>query len=220
MFIKYPKTYRILVPQIDIKGKRFLSNKEVKELLGGIVSVQEKMDGANVGIIRTKNDFRLQKRGSLVGTSEHEQFNRFKAWSNQNYDKLMQLPINHVLFGELMFCKHTVFYNALPDYFLAFAVFDRLNEQYLHRDKLENLCNKLNISCVPEICKGFYNKTELFDLIPSKSFYGNEPPEGVVVWNYKRQLRGKIVKKKFQECMDHEGHWMRKKITYNLLKTG
>ena len=55
MFRKYEKTYRILVPQIDVKGKHYLSKKEVKKLLGGNVTIMEKLDGANVGIIRHKD---------------------------------------------------------------------------------------------------------------------------------------------------------------------
>ena len=69
MFLKYPKIYRILVPQVNVKGKHFLSDKDTKRLLDGNVTLLEKLDGANVGIIKTKDGFKLQKRGSLVDTS-------------------------------------------------------------------------------------------------------------------------------------------------------
>ena len=122
MFRKYEKTYRILVPQMNTKGKHYLPDKEVKKLLNREVIITEKLDGANTGIIRHKDTFRLQKRGSLVDQSEHAQFNFFKAWSYENYDKLMKIPEGTVLYGELMFCKHTVFYNKLPSFFIAFVI--------------------------------------------------------------------------------------------------
>ncbi len=77
MFRKYEKTFRILVPTIEVPGKLVLSKNDAGALLSGNVIIEEKMDGANVGIIRHKNGFALQKRGSLVGPSEHEQFEFF-----------------------------------------------------------------------------------------------------------------------------------------------
>jgi len=110
MFRKWEKTYRILVPQVNIKGKHYLSKNEAKKLLGGNVVITEKLDGANVGIIRHKDTFKLQKRGSLVSDSEHYQFNFFKAWSYQNFDSIMQIPKNTILYGELMIKAHYSLY--------------------------------------------------------------------------------------------------------------
>lgn len=218
MFRKYEKTYRILVPQIGTKGKHYLSDADVKRLLGGTVSVQEKLDGANVGIIRHKDSFHIQKRGSLVGESEHDQFNLFKAWVYENYEKVMAIPEGTILYGELMFCKHTVFYDKLPDYFVAFAWCDRDTNEYYSRDEMVELCDRIGISYVPEIARGVFNKTELFDLIPKTSNFGSEPAEGIVVWNQKNGMRGKVVREEFQKAMDRTGHWMRQKIKINQLE--
>jgi ATP-dependent RNA circularization protein (DNA/RNA ligase family) len=97
MFRKYEKTYHM-----DASGKFCLSKSDISDLLNGEVIVEEKMDGANVGIIRHKNGFHLQKRGSLVGQSEHEQFGFFHNWANyQNFDKIMNLPKGYTVYGEL-----------------------------------------------------------------------------------------------------------------------
>lgn len=217
MFRKYEKTYRILVPQIDVKGKHFHSDADTKKLLNGQTTITEKMDGANVGIIRHKDTFRLQKRGSLVDQSEHYQFNFFKAWSQVNYDKLMQIPEGTVLYGELMIAKHTVFYDKLPDYFLAFAWADRKTDEYKHRMEMEELCAKIGLSCTPFISQGPHAKDELFDLIPNPSAFGSEPAEGIVVWNHKNGLRGKVVREEFVKDMEDDGHWIHKQVTKNLL---
>jgi hypothetical protein len=216
MFRKYEKTYRILVPQIDLKGKHYLSDADTKKLLRGNVVISEKMDGANVGIIRHKDHFRLQKRGSLVDVGEHYQFNFFKAWTQKNYDKLMQIPENTILYGELMICRHTIYYDMLPDYFLAFAWCDRETGEYYHRLDMEEMCDKIGIYTTPMIeqTSNIY-KDELFDLIPNPSTHGHKQAEGLVVWNYKANMRGKVVLKKFQDAMDHDGHWTRRKIQIN-----
>ena len=218
MFYKYPKTFRILVPQISTRGKHYLSKADTKKLLSGQTTILEKVDGTNVGIIRTKDYFRLQKRGSLVGFSEHEQFNRLKAWSQINYEKLLKLPKDTILYGEWCYAKHTVFYDMLPDFFLAFALWDRNTKKFAHHVDMEELCDKIGLSTVPFISQGCgIHKDELFDDIPDPSVYGHEQAEGLVVYNYKQQMRGKVVLRKFQESMDHNGHWARKKIIKNIV---
>lgn len=218
MFVKYPKTYRILVPQISTRGKHYLSDADTKKLLQGNIILSEKVDGANTAIIRHRDYFKLQKRGSLVDTSEHYQFNNFKAWSQINYDKLMQIPRDTILYGELMFCKHTILYNMLPDYFLAFAWWDRKTKMFAHHLEMEELCDKIGISTVPFIEQTTrINRDELFDLVPNPSVYGHEQAEGLVVYNQKQQLRGKLVLRKFQESMDKDGHWRTKQIKKNIV---
>jgi len=219
VFRKYEKSFRILVPQINIKGKHFLSDADTKRLLSGNIIITEKIDGANTGIIKHKDTFRLQKRGSLIDVGEHLQFNFFKNWSQVNYDKLMQIPNGLIVYGELMVCRHTIFYDALPDYFIAFALYDKNRDKYLHRDDLIKLCETVGLSYVPEIgrYKGL-RKDELFDLIPEQSAYGQEQAEGIVVWNYQAELRGKVVREKFVKDMEEDDHWQNKAVTKNLLK--
>lgn len=219
MFRKYEKTYRVIVPQINIRGKHFLSKKDVKRLLGGKITISEKIDGANCGIIRNKNDFRLQKRGSLVGFSEHEQFNRLKAYSQEYYDKFMSIPKNTILYGEWCYCQHTVYYNNLPDWFLAFGWFDRKTNKYKSWDELRELCDKIGLHTVPHLYSGYINsKDELFNFMPDPSNCGEDVGEGIVIWNYRQQMRGKVVRAEFQKSMDEDGHWMYKKMTYNKIK--
>jgi len=218
VFVKWPKTYRILVPQINIRGKHFLSDSDTKKLLNGNVTISEKADGANVGVIKTKDNFRLQKRGSLVDIGEHEQFNMFKAWSQINYNKLMQIPKDTILYGEFMYAKHTIFYDMLPDYFLAFGWLDCKTNKFARHNDMEELCDRIGLHTVQLIEQtSNIHKDELFDLIPNPSAYGHEQAEGLVVYNFKQQIRGKVVLKKFQDSMDHDGHWATKKITKNIV---
>lgn len=204
--------------QISIKGKHYLSDKDTKALLGSEVILCEKLDGANIGLVRHKDHFRLQKRGSLVDLGEHAQFNYFKAWSQINYDKIMKIPDQTILYCELMYAKHTVFYNKLPDYVMAFAWYNKKLDFYYHRDELVGLCENIGIPYVPEITRGYFSRDELFNFIPQVSNFGDEPAEGIIVWNHKRDLRGKVVREEFQKHMDQSGHWMHKEFTENLLR--
>lgn len=219
MFRKFEKTLRIIVPQVQLQGKHYLSKSEVQKLLSGQVTILEKLDGANTAIIRHKNIFKLQKRGSLIETSEHVQFQRLKDWSAINYEKIMNIPKDTILYGEWMYAKHTVFYDKLPDYFIPFAWYDKKLNKYLNYKELKKRCDEIGLIVAPLLYQGAIDKMSLFDLIPNISNFGSEKAEGLVVWNYKQQMRGKVVRAEFQKAMDEDGHWMHKQITRNRLET-
>lgn len=217
MFRKYEKTYRIVVPEIDVRGKFFLSDKETKELLAGEVVVEEKMDGANVGIIRHKRGFHLQKRGSLMATGEHEQFGFFYNWAyRQNYEKIMEIPMHHIIYGELLYAVHSLYYDQLPDYFLAFDVWT--GQRWMGYDERNELCQKLGFHQVPFIARDSFGVSDLHMLISDKSAYG-EKSEGIVVKRYRKNdyLRGKIVKAEFIKHLEEDDHWMNKIVKRNKL---
>jgi len=218
MFRKFEKTARIVIPQINVRGKLFLSDKETKLLLGGSVTILEKLDGANVGIIRHKDIFKLQKRGSLVDTSEHAQFSFFKAWSMQKYSELMTIPKGHIVYAELMRCVHTIYYDKLPDWVCVYGVWSNKNQMYLPWKEVVEICSEVGLSTVPFISDDYFNKVDLYNLIPKVSAFGSETAEGIVVWNYRHQLRGKIVRPEFSKQMDENDHWTQGAIRLNSIK--
>jgi len=217
MFRKYEKTFRIVVPEIDVRGKFFLSNKEVQLLLAGDVIVEEKMDGANTGIIRHKRGFHLQKRGSLMEQGEHEQFGFFYNWAyRQNYELVMSIPMNHIVYGELLYATHTLYYDKLPNYFLVFDVWT--GQKWMDYDQRNEFCTKFGFHQVPFITKGSFGVSDLFSLISDKSAYG-EKSEGIVIKRYRKNeyLRGKIVKAEFIKHLDENDHWMKYSVKRNKL---
>jgi len=219
MFLKYEKTYRIPIPQLKIPGKLILNRDEVRELLSSSVDIEEKMDGANTGIIRHKGGFSLQKRGSLVGQSEHAQFQYFHGWANGvKYDNIMAIPIGYRVYGELCYAVHTIYYDSLPDYFIVFDVME--NNRWLNRKQKEDFCNKYGFEIIPLINTGSFYIEELWNLVPDKSAFG-DVSEGIVVKKYskkKKYLRGKIVKPEFIKSMEESDHWTKYNIHKNKLR--
>lgn len=218
MFRKYEKTFRILVPQYPgVKGKHYLPTKEVKELLRGRCVITEKMDGANIGIIGTKQGFKMQKRGSLVDISEHAQFGRFKAWANEKYDVLSHIPNKWILYGELMHTVHSVYYDKLPDWVLIFGIWD--GKEYMEWEEVEEYCSDNGLYTVPHLftSSGWDRNTIVDDCMPDDSFYGSEEAEGIVIYNYKRQQRAKVVKEEFVKGIGK--HWTSNAVKINKIIT-
>lgn len=216
MFCKYEKTYRLTLPGFEVKGKRILSKADTKRLLSGKVVIEEKMDGANTGIIRIGGPemFRLQKRGSLVDASEHEQFNRFKAWAAENWNNIAWIPQGYIVYGEFMYAQHHIYYDGLPDWFLVFDV--RQGKHFLPFDERKDFCEEIGFSMVPTIDYGFFNRGDLVNLVPKKSAYG-ERAEGIVIKNYSKKyyLRAKVVWPDFVKEVDESDHWIKGPIRTN-----
>lgn len=220
-FLKYEKTFRVPISQIKVPGKPTLGGEELQLLLAEEVEIEEKMDGANVGIIRHKDGFALQKRGSLVGQSEHEQFQYFRAWANRmKYDNIMSLPVDHILYGELLYAVHSIYYDSLPDYFLVFDILNQKNGHWMCRREKEGFCLDFGFDIVPLVAEGYFNLENLYKVMPKESAFG-KMAEGMVIKRYqeKKYLRGKIVKPEFIKTMEESDHWTKYNIRKNKLRS-
>jgi len=218
-FRKYEKTYRIELPYYKIKGKYHLAKKQENLLLRGNCTVTEKFDGGNTGIYKVNDKCYLQKRRANVDYS-HPQYSFFQnEWYWNNKKKLDKLSNDIVVYGELLRCVHSIYYNSLPDWFIVFDIYDLKKEKYLSYSQMKGMCNKVGLCCVPLLYEGqIPDKNFLLNLIPSKSAYG-DVAEGVVVKNYRQQVRGKVVKKEFLKFIEDENtHWVNRKIKLNTVK--
>jgi len=213
---KYGKTYRISMPNIKVKGKFMLNPKEEKLLLGGKVYVTEKMDGANSGIYKSNGETFLQKRGGNIDGS-HPQYKFFEQWGYNNFEKIKAIPDNMVVYGELMRCVHTIYYDRLPDWFLVFAMFDLTKGRFLKLSDVSEISRRCGLCTVPVLYEGKTDKEHLETLLRTESMFG-EVSEGIVVQNIRQQIRGKIVKEEFIKSIeDSECHWSRTNPSFNKL---
>jgi ATP-dependent RNA circularization protein (DNA/RNA ligase family) len=215
----YEKTYRIAVPQVGRIGKLYLTEEQVEKLLEGVVDVEEKLDGTNCGIARIQKGFELQKRRAQIGTAEHEVYGFFRNWAWSNYSNLIQIPVGFVVYVEVMFAVHSIFYDSLDDYIKVFDVWD--GQRYLNREERTTFTQGLGLSQVPLVIRGHFKLDELYGLIPSLSAYG-PIAEGIVVKRYPpgQFLRGKVVRPEFIKMIEDSGeHWSKQPLRKNLLES-
>jgi len=131
--LKYPRTQHIQGSRLQ-PGDDDLEAVPFQALAGRNLIVEEKMDGANSGIsFDDAGTMFLQSRGHyLTGGPREKHFHLFKQWAAAHTLWLWErLGSRYVIFGEWLYAKHTIYYNALPHYFLEFDVFDRDTEQFL-----------------------------------------------------------------------------------------
>lgn len=212
MFIKYDKTYHVF----PVTSKHNLDRTQLKRLLSGSVVIEEKMDGSNVGIIRHAKGFSLQKRNSLVGTSVHAQFDYFHNWANgAARERIMSVPSGTLIYGELLYAAHHIYYDNLPEYFLVFDV--RHGKRWMKYDERKEFCERYGFFMVPLVDRGNFTKDDLREIVPEHSAHG-DICEGVVIKRYANHgyFRGKIVKPGFiQKIEEDDEHWSRKEVQKN-----
>ena len=140
---KYPRTRHI-------KGSRFqngdhdLEAVPVTELIGKPLIVEEKMDGANTGISFEDGKLMLQSRGHFLrGGPREKHFDLLKVWAASKALVLRDIVGDrYVMYGEWLWAKHTMFYDALPHYFMEFDILDKETGVFLSTDRRNELITK------------------------------------------------------------------------------
>lgn len=154
--LKYPRTPHLEGSRLQ-EGDSDHDQLPYASLLGKHVVVEEKLDGANCGVsFSDDGEIRLQSRGHfLTGGSRERHFNLLKQWASRHEDALFDvLETRYILFGEWMYAKHSVFYDALPHLLLEFDVFDKQEGVFLSTRRRHALLQDLPVVSVPVLYAG------------------------------------------------------------------
>ncbi|MCI0488485.1 MAG: RNA ligase family protein [Blastocatellia bacterium] len=153
---KYPRTHHIEGSRLQ-PGDEDLDSVSFELLKGRYLVIEEKLDGANAGVsFSPEGELLLQSRGHFLdGGPREKQFDLFKTWANSHKQKLRDtLGARYVLYGEWLYAKHTIFYDALPHYFLEFDVLDTQDEHFLSTARRRALLSGLPVVSVPVLWSG------------------------------------------------------------------
>ncbi len=156
MLRKYPRTPHLQGSRLQ-PGDEDLAQVGFAELRGAHLVVEEKLDGANAAISFTADgELRLQSRGHfLTGGPRERQFTPLKPWAATVAPILWpRLGDRYVLYGEWMYAKHTVFYDALPHYFCEFDILDRHDGVFLCTARRAELLAGAPVRSVPVLHTG------------------------------------------------------------------
>ena len=217
-FVKFPRTPHLMwLGIMPPRGDKMLSSEEATALLKGPVIVEEKIDGACIGLsVEPGGAVRAQNRGAYLTPNSHAQFRPLWPWLAQREAALREaLGSGQVLFGEWCYARHAVAYDALPDWFLAFDVYDRNAKRFWSRARREELTGRLRLASVPMLAAGRFDCGGLERLLgPSR--VGAMPMEGIYLrWEDGPWVaaRAKLVRASW---LPHdEEHWSRRPLVAN-----
>lgn len=199
---------------------KVLSLAEVRDLLSRGAVVEEKLDGANLGIsLSGSGDIQVQNRGQYIDLPCSGQFSRLTSWLMQHEGLLRDmLGPNLIMFGEWCAARHSLSYDALPDWFLMFDIYDRDEGMFWDTSRRNAFAEMAGLFVVRRICCGYKTLDELTRLVMSESsqYRDGGPLEGIVVRNEAlgwSGRRAKLVRPDFVQSI--ETHWRSRPIEWN-----
>ncbi|KAI0829047.1 ATP dependent DNA ligase [Trametes gibbosa] len=183
---------------------------------GDIAVLTEKVDGANMGfsLSADRSEILVQNRSHYVHSASHAQFRKLGTWVERHRAGLVRVldrdPLwaqRYVLFGEWLVATHSIPYSRLPDWFLAFDLYDRSTARWMERRTLERLLAGTGIQLVPVVREGgMPSEEELCEIVRGPSQFYDGPVEGVYV-KVERDgevvSRGKVVRTDFITGNEH-----------------
>jgi ATP-dependent RNA circularization protein (DNA/RNA ligase family) len=219
-FFRFPHTPHLAwlgsgTPRDD----KVLSAAETDTLLSGEVVIEEKLDGANLGVsVKEDGRLQLQNRGQYLAPPFGGQFSRATAWVERHQDELAPaLGKDLILFGEWCAARHSVVYDHLPDWYLAFDVYDHASGRFWSARRRDAWLVRLGLAVVPTLARARMTLTRVKALaMTGTSRFGTTPLEGVVIRRdgaeYLEQ-RAKLVRPDFAQAIGE--HWRSRPIEWN-----
>jgi len=168
---KYPRTPHLAGSRIQ-PGDEDLRCVSADELLGRDLIIEEKLDGSNSGVsFDSDRRLLLQSRGHFLdGGPRERHFALFKSWATSHCHELWEvLGDRYVMYGEWLYAKHTIYYDALPHYFVEFDVLDRATGEFLSTAGRGELLKGLPVVSAPVLWTGHVRSAKQFDSLITAS---------------------------------------------------
>lgn len=219
-FFRFPHTPHIAwLGTVSPRGDKVMSPAEAAGLLAGPVVVEEKLDGANLGFsVGPDGALRAQNRGQYLEAPYRGQFQRLSEWLALHGAGLAAALGEHLIaFGEWCAARHSLDYEALPDWWLLFDVYDRHARRFWNTARRNALASDLGLTVVPRIAEGKQTVASLRQLVqtqPSRFRAGSL--EGIVVRREdagRLLQRAKLVRPDFTQAIG--SHWRMRRIEWN-----
>lgn len=219
-FFRFPHTPHIAwLGQGGARDDKVLSFDEVVVLLSGEVVIEEKLDGANLGLsLAFDGSLRAQNRGQYLAEPYAGQFARLPDWLAQHSEALRAaLKPNQIMFGEWCAARHSLDYAVLPDWFLLFDVYDRNAGRFWCTSRRNVLAGEADLITVPQMLHGTATVPSLKQLVTTASSrYRHGGLEGVVIRRESAEwceARAKLIRPDFTQAIDT--HWRKRAIEWN-----
>lgn len=157
---KYPRTPHLEGSRLQA-GDEDLQQIPFAQIAGKTIAVEEKCDGANSAVSFDKNgELLLQSRGHyLIGGAREKHFDLFKQWATVHQQTFFErLGTRYIMYGEWMYAKHSLFYDALTHYFQEFDIFDREAGIFLDTPSRHALLDGVPVISVPVLARKSFEK--------------------------------------------------------------
>lgn len=138
----YPRTLHLG----DSGGGGSKHSAAFEQVAGKHLVIEEKVDGSHCGLFFDEDaDLVLFSRKTVLGSPpEQKDFVPLYQMTTRNLDALWDvLEQRYVLYGEWALATHSIFYDALPSFFLEDDIYDRERDAFLSTESRRDLVASL-----------------------------------------------------------------------------
>ena len=216
---RYPQTKHLFDSGATSASDKVLSRGDAVALLSQDYVLEEKVDGANICLYLDGNgQIQAQNRSHGVCAITSKQFSKLGRWIELRARQLRTvLQLGLAIYGEWLQAKHSVLYDALPDWFLVFDLLDLRSGCFLSVAARNRCLALADLAAVPAVPVPEPRPTTpeqllvYLETLSSRCRGDVAPPEGLVVRvdNGAHHVgKAKLVNKWFIQAIESSGHWM------------
>jgi len=209
---KYPRTPHLEGSRLQ-PGDEDLRQVPFSWIAGRHLVVEEKIDGANSAVsFDADGTLLLQSRGHyLTGGWRERHYNLMKQWASVQRDTLYRvLGSRYIMYGEWMYAKHTIYYDALPHYFMEFDILDRETGQFLDTPSRRALTAEMPVCSVPVLAEGaFTDREALLALLGPSTYRTGKADDALRAAAIREGLDSERVCRETDSSPDMEGLYLK-----------
>ena len=163
---------------------------EAKFAFDSPVLIEEKIDGASIGVAIEDDHFLIRNRnhimnkGFVKNTPAKKQFTSVWNWAHDNRHKFDQIMEQgpYSVYGEWMAGRHGMAYTRLPDWFIAYDVYDYERRHFLGPEIARRMLADCGFS-IPCLYRNVPFKTpeEIHPLTETGSLWADGKVEGIYI---------------------------------------
>lgn len=179
---KYPRTPYLWSHASMSVEDRTLAPEEAQEWFTRPVLVEEKVDGANVTVWQDDRGLlQVASRGGAGASDRGRQLGRLRAWVAERMLPLTGATAGgQVLYGEWLWVRHGVAYEALPDWFVLLDVWTSETGMAVPGRRRE-VAEAAGLELPPVRFEGVLGSAERLTSLFGPSAYGAPRAEGLVL---------------------------------------
>ena len=168
--------------------------QEYQDFMSTYIFAEEKVDGANCGVTWYQNNLVIRNRRHVLSknytkdTPAKKQFVPLWTWAYDNKNKFnylkKQLGFMPSVYGEWVYARHTLGYDKLPDWFIAYDIWSTDDKCFINPDIAKPLLINSGLVTTTTLMEGYLDIETILKLMFENSLYASaQTREGVYLRN-------------------------------------
>jgi atypical dual specificity phosphatase len=222
---EFPRTAHLPIEPNAEHDDIIASDSDLASFLNSKIFVEEKIDATNLGVALVKGEPIVRNRAHILRkgyskckTPAQIQYQRFWSWFYDNINKWRnlnkELEFEASVYGEWLYARHVVEYNALPSLFIAYDIYNSSTRLFLPPEESRRALLACGFEIPQLLGEGIFTTQELISLRDGDSKFSSiSPREGIYLKSSDGTQRYKMVSPWFKS----DDNWNKKPLIKNQL---